>query len=99
MKDGLCPRCAATAIYRRGGNKIQLSDSPLPRFAWVDVYSCIACGYTETYIPQQEDRSFIADHWTPIAERPVISPDERGRVTGGVEDHQTQRLPPPDSGQ
>ena len=70
----------------------------------MDIYSCVNCGYSESYIADEKERSYIADHWTPVpAGEPDTPPAARlmdetapGRPErtpiGAM--HDTQRLPP-----
>ena len=94
MRDGHCPKCGATAIYRRGdigkgsnSNAILVNLAPLTRHAWVDIYVCVNCGYVENYIEDAKHLSFIADHWTAVLQA------DTARVADGGTDKPTQRLP------
>ena len=57
MKNGVCPKCNSTEVYRgAGGLKAGNGECHLviglwpPKDIFLSTYICIQCGYTEMYV-------------------------------------------------
>jgi hypothetical protein len=70
MRNGVCPKCAATAVHAARGNfswgaeqGVRIVTSPLVRGTQVDTYICTHCGYFEQYIADPGKLSEVATTW------------------------------------
>lgn len=85
MRTGTCPKCAGTEVYaaRNGlgsGEHAKVTIRPMlepgfrgiaPRHVSDDVwvYTCAACGYTETYVHDEAAVAFIRQHWVRVQQQ------------------------------
>jgi predicted nucleic-acid-binding Zn-ribbon protein len=66
MKSGICPKCGKTKVVMRddgfeaGGSRLIFNLGILAQ-ATCNVYVCVACGYSETYVAYPEDRERLRD--------------------------------------
>ena len=76
MLDGTCPNCGSHDIYadtnirnksnyRHAAGAIA-SPGFIASIAYFDHFTCIRCGYTESYISDPIHLQEIAQHWTKI---------------------------------
>ncbi|GAB4215298.1 MAG: hypothetical protein OHK0022_55030 [Roseiflexaceae bacterium] len=81
MQNGRCAKCGAAEVYTdkiplaRGSQRSFLAGIPI-----FDVYTCVACGYTELALNDEDGRQVVRDEWQQVAEPPAVG---------------TTRLPPP----
>lgn len=63
MRDGICPTCAAAAVYAivPTGHDGKLTIGPITSVV-ATLYICQACGYSETYFLSQADRDKLPDY-------------------------------------
>lgn len=82
MKDGNCPKCGATAVYRGPTGLVATGWAArdaafLPMTLWSTAgltnYVCTACGYVERYVMSPDERSVIAQNWEKIEIQPSTS--------------------------
>lgn len=71
MKSGICPKCAASEVYRQGGSQlshemIEFKSGLISKGAAPDKYICMACGYLEYYLPLTEDTQVIRSNWERV---------------------------------
>lgn len=73
MRDGICPKCGSTEIYKQDHYQVRIR-----RFVNVPrvIYACAECGYSEQYI-EDPRLSDIKDSWTPVEPRRKRKNDER----------------------
>jgi hypothetical protein len=82
MKDGMCPKCGAAAVYHGPVGWAEVvssiaSEAQLPMTAMDNAgltnYVCTSCGYLERYVDSPGDRDTIAKKWekVPSAAGPV----------------------------
>jgi predicted nucleic-acid-binding Zn-ribbon protein len=73
MKDGICPKCAATEVYSHlpkatnPSESITITDSFINRGAMPEKFLCLACGYLEYYLPLDEKiREAVTTTWAKV---------------------------------
>lgn len=84
MRDGICPKCGAKQIFF---NAAPAAVAPLD--VALDRYTCMACGYAETYLSPLVDRAALRASWTAVPARvtePLAPADQPST--------RTIRLPP-----
>ena len=80
MKNGQCPKCNSSNVFKYGngvrfgedGGGDSLTDfsgdvSHLIRYVAYESYACLDCGYFEDYIPDAGTLQEIQKKWTKIA--------------------------------
>ena len=72
MRNGICPKCAAHAVYQQAGNLsahegIALTGGVINKGTAPDKYVCVECGYMEYYLTKPEDLATIRAHWSKVA--------------------------------
>lgn len=70
MKNGQCPKCGSREVFCNANRKFPAqhtitvgSGSFGNRYAPLDTYICVTCGYVESYIAHPEDLSYIKKEW------------------------------------
>lgn len=70
MKSGQCPKCGSREVFCNTNRKFPAlhtitvaAGSFGNRYAPLDVYICVTCGYVESYIAHSEDLSYIKEEW------------------------------------
>lgn len=70
MKSGQCPKCGSRDVFCNTNRKFPAlhtitvgAGSFGNRYAPLDVYICVTCGYVESYIAHPEDLSYIKQEW------------------------------------
>lgn len=72
MKNGSCPKCNKTEVYREkgamhGSEFVTLKDAVIfPKSTLPDKFVCISCGYLEYYVLSKEDLEFIQKNWEKV---------------------------------
>lgn len=69
MKEGKCPKCGSSEIYVN--TNMQRAHASHLATGWfaaavLDHYACVTCGYVETYVESQEDRTEITEKWKRV---------------------------------
>jgi len=81
MKDGVCPKCNSTQIYRGASlegeglmagtytSLVEINASKTVLVLWVDTFICGVCGYLEMHIANRKDLDVLpqAEGWDRIA--------------------------------
>jgi predicted nucleic-acid-binding Zn-ribbon protein len=69
MKDGICPKCGSSQVYRRAsGGHVTIwlnwirNTNPMN-------YVCSSCGYVEWYIENRKHLDYIHDKWDKATKR------------------------------
>ncbi len=70
MKSGQCPKCSSSDVFCNTNRKFPAlhtltvgSGSFGNRYAPLDTYICVSCGYVESYVAHPEDLSYIKEEW------------------------------------
>jgi hypothetical protein len=80
MKNGICPKCHSTQIYRGASiegqgltagtynSLIELNAGKTQATLWIDTFICGACGYMEMHVANRDDLEWLpqADGWERI---------------------------------
>ncbi len=73
MKNGQCPKCGEHDIRSNTHRKfparptMELGSGNLgTRYAPLDTYICVCCGYIETYVARAEDLNYIKEEWPSV---------------------------------
>ena len=76
MKNGQCRACASCEIRSNRNRKFPALNtitltvgSSVARYASLDTYVCVTCGYVENYVTSREDLEYIRDNWKPVGVR------------------------------
>ncbi|MBE9129593.1 MULTISPECIES: hypothetical protein [unclassified Coleofasciculus] len=73
MKNGQCRSCGSFDIRSNRNRKfpalntmtLGLGNSSA-RYAALDTYVCVNCGYVESYVASPEDLNYIQDNWESV---------------------------------
>jgi predicted nucleic-acid-binding Zn-ribbon protein len=75
MKNGQCPKCGSHDVVCNTNRKFPaLHTIPLGsgtvgnRYAPLDTYVCVTCGYVESYVAHAEDLRRIKEEWAAVKE-------------------------------
>lgn len=70
MKNGQCPKCGSHHVCSNKNRKFPALHTLTigtgvagNRYAALDTYVCVGCGYVESYIAKPEDLSYIQEEW------------------------------------
>ncbi len=79
MKNGMCPKCNGTEVYRQDGSRLAHEHIALKegrgradilalgmKVAAPDKYVCAACGYLEYYLASEDDLEVVRENWERI---------------------------------
>ena len=73
MKNGQCPSCGAEQIRSNRNRKFPAlntitlaSGNSSARYAALDTYVCVTCGYVESYVASREDLNYINQEWEKV---------------------------------
>jgi len=72
MKNGTCPKCGASSIYKRtagisrGDGGVHIYTGAVTKPSKIDDYACTSCGYIESYIPDPDKLQGIAKSWSKV---------------------------------
>jgi len=71
MRNGTCPHCHSTSVYRQAGHplqfeKVTLKPGLIRNTSAPDRYICTSCGHLEFYISSAEDLRTICDSWERV---------------------------------
>ena len=90
MLDDTCPNCGSQEIYadtnltNKGNysraNAAIVSPGLIPTVAYFEHYTCVRCGYTESYISDPIHLQEIAQHWTKVRQTTVRTVRRRREV-------------------
>jgi len=84
MKNGVCPKCHSTQVYRGASTEgeglsagtfnflVEISREKTQTTLWIDTYICRVCGYVEMHIANRDDLQALPedDGWEKV--RPHI---------------------------
>ncbi len=75
MKSGQCPKCGSRDVFCNTNRKfpavhtIPLSSGSVGnRYAPLDMYICVNCGYVESYVAKASDLSYVKEEWVAVKE-------------------------------
>ncbi len=82
MKNGVCPKCNSTEIYRgpstegegvsAGGynSLVEISVNGKLKTLWLNTFICRTCGYIEMHVANETDLHMLpgADGWSKVEE-------------------------------
>ncbi len=88
MKNGICPKCNSTEVYRGLSTEgegltagtynalVEISTGKTQTTLWVETYVCRACGYLEMHVANRDDLAVLpqADGWEKV--RPSCATEE-----------------------
>ena len=72
MKNGTCPKCGASSIYKRtagisrGDGGVHIYTSAVTKPSKLDDFTCLQCGYIESYIPDPDKLQAIEKSWSKV---------------------------------
>ncbi len=80
MKEGVCPKCTSTEVYRGLSTEgegltagtynalVEVSAGQTQTTLWVETYVCRACGYLEMHVANRDDLVVLAqaDGWEKV---------------------------------
>jgi predicted nucleic-acid-binding Zn-ribbon protein len=73
MKNGQCPKCGSREIHSNTNRKFPALNTMTigsgnfgNRYAYLDTYVCVNCGFVENYVAKQEDLNYIKDEWATV---------------------------------
>lgn len=76
MKSGQCPKCGSRDVRSNTNRKFPAINTITvgfgifgDRYAPLDTYICVTCGYVESYVAKQSDLNFIKEHWASVEEQ------------------------------
>ncbi len=81
MKNGVCPKCHSTEVYRGASTEgeglcagtynsvVEISTGKTQARLWVDTYVCRTCGYIEIHVANRDALAVLpdADGWEKIS--------------------------------
>lgn len=68
MKSGKCPKCGSGEIYRgRAHNQRSALNISLLKYARLEDYVCVGCGFVESYIIGKAKLDDVKRSWTRVA--------------------------------
>ncbi|AFZ20016.1 hypothetical protein [Allocoleopsis franciscana] len=75
MKNGQCPKCGSPEVFSNTNRKFPALNTMTigsgnfgNRYAYLDTYVCVGCGYVENYVAKQADLNYIKEEWTSVRE-------------------------------
>lgn len=75
MKSGQCPKCGSHEVFSNTNRKFPALNTMTigsgnfgNRYAYLDTYVCVGCGYVENYVAKQADLNYIKEEWTSVRE-------------------------------
>jgi predicted nucleic-acid-binding Zn-ribbon protein len=75
MKSGQCPKCSSHEVFSNTNRKFPALNTITiatktsgNRYASLDTYICVTCGYVESYVAKPEDLSYIKEEWASVRE-------------------------------
>jgi predicted nucleic-acid-binding Zn-ribbon protein len=75
MKNGQCPKCGSHEVFSNTNRKFPALNTMTigsgnfgNRYAYLDTYVCVRCGYVENYVAKQADLNYIEEEWTCVKE-------------------------------
>lgn len=73
MKNGQCPKCDSHHVRSNTNRKFPAlhaipigSGSFGNRYAPLDIYVCVTCGYVESYVAKPEDLGYVEKEWADV---------------------------------
>jgi predicted nucleic-acid-binding Zn-ribbon protein len=73
MKSGQCPKCGSHDVHSNTNRKFPAlntitlsSGTSSERYAPLDTYICVTCGYVESYVAKPSDLNYIKDEWASV---------------------------------
>jgi predicted RNA-binding Zn-ribbon protein involved in translation (DUF1610 family) len=86
MKNGQCRSCGSYQIRSNKNRKFPALNTMTlglgnsnARYASLDTYVCVNCGYVESYVASADDLNYIQEHWAKVE-----APSENGRSPNNV---------------
>lgn len=75
MKNGQCPKCGSHEVFSNTNRKFPALNTMTigsgnfgNRYAYLDTYVCVRCGYVENYVAKQADLNYIKEEWASVRE-------------------------------
>lgn len=75
MKSGQCPKCGSHEVFSNTNRKFPALNTMTigsgnfgNRYAYLDTYVCVRCGYVENYVAKQADLNYIQEEWSSVRE-------------------------------
>lgn len=75
MKSGQCPKCGSREVFSNTNRKFPALNTMTigsgnfgNRYAYLDTYVCVRCGYVENYVAKQADLNYIQEEWSSVRE-------------------------------
>ncbi len=74
LKSGICPHCGSREVFTNAGNRrmrnrYSILLISMLRWAYLDDYVCVKCGFVERSVRNPEDLGRIAEKWQPVRGR------------------------------
>ncbi|HBE16133.1 MAG TPA: hypothetical protein DEG17_15845 [Cyanobacteria bacterium UBA11149] len=76
MKNGTCRACGSHEVRSNRNRKFPALNtitltvgSSVARYASLDTYVCVTCGYVENYVTSTEDLEYIQENWASVGVR------------------------------
>ncbi len=73
MKNGQCRSCGSYHVRSNRNRKFPAlntitlgSGNSSARYASLDTYVCVSCGYVENYVASHEDLNYISQEWEKV---------------------------------
>lgn len=73
MKSGQCPKCGSHDVCSNTNRKypafhtiVLSAGNSSSRYASLDTYVCVSCGFVESYVAKPEDLSYIKEEWASV---------------------------------
>lgn len=73
MKSGQCPKCASHEVFCNTNRKFPALNTMTlgvgkfgDRYAFLDTYICVSCGYAESYVAKAEDLNYVKEEWASV---------------------------------
>jgi predicted nucleic-acid-binding Zn-ribbon protein len=80
MKNGQCPKCGSHEVFSNTNrrfpalNTITIGSGNFGnRYAYLDTYVCVCCGYVENYVAKQGDLNHIKEEWALVRPQSEVS--------------------------
>lgn len=73
MKNGQCHSCGSDQVRSNKNRKFPALNTVTlglgnsnARYASLDTYVCVSCGYVENYVASAEDLNYIQENWATV---------------------------------
>jgi predicted nucleic-acid-binding Zn-ribbon protein len=90
MKNGQCLKCGSREVFSNTNRKFPALNTMTigsgnfgNRYAYLDTYVCVHCGYVENYVAKQADLNYIKEEWTAVREESEPASNSSGEQRDG----------------